>query len=30
LLPVPLAARRLQIENALLLSEAMFSPGSNR
>jgi len=29
LLPVPLAARRLQIENALLLSEAMFSPESN-
>jgi PucR C-terminal helix-turn-helix domain/GGDEF-like domain len=30
LLPVPLAARRLQIENALLLSEVMFSPESNR
>lgn len=30
LLPVPLAARRLQIENALLLSEAVFSPESNR
>ena len=30
LLPVPLAARRLQIENALLLSEVMFSPESDR
>jgi DNA-binding PucR family transcriptional regulator len=26
LLPVPLAARRLEIENALLLSDVMFSP----
>jgi len=30
LLPVPSAARRLQIENALLLSEVMFSPESDR
>jgi PucR C-terminal helix-turn-helix domain/GGDEF-like domain len=29
LLPVPLAARRLQIENALVLLEAMFNPESN-
>jgi hypothetical protein len=29
-LPAPLAARHLQIENALLLSEAMFGPESNR